>query len=79
MNFATGVVAGSALTLVGGYVVLKALRPTLREKLATIASDEVIRYAQQQGIPLGSNLSLVLKRQLMYPAIDAALDAAYLG
>lgn len=79
MSFTTGLLVGSGVTIVGGYLVLKALRPTLRERLATIASAEVIRYAQGNGLPLPNNLQTVLKVQLMYPAIDAALDAAYLG
>lgn len=80
LDKSTFFIAGIATGFVGVFVVAKILRPTIKEKAATIAAREVIRFAQANGVPLatlgiGEN---ALKTNLMYPAIDAALNEAFI-
>lgn len=73
-------VAGMGFAFVGTFIVIKAMRPTLKEKLSTIAAREIVRYGQSQNIPLatmGVNETF-LKTRLLYPAVEAAFDEAYI-
>ena len=80
MEKSTVFIAGIGTGIIGMYVVAKLLRPTIKARLSTIGAQQIIRFAQQNGVPiatLGFN-EVFLRTQLLDPAIDEALNAAYL-
>lgn len=79
MSGGTAFVLGAATGVVSVYFVAKLLRPTIRERLADISADNIARAAQGAGIPASIIPAReVMKRTLLYPAIDDALNAAWL-
>lgn len=72
--------AGMFIGVSGVFITAKLLRPTVKEKLASVAARQILLYTQSQNIPVeivGVNETF-LKSRLLYPAIDEALNAAYI-
>ena len=71
-------VLGMGAGIIGTWAVAKALRPTIKEKLAVIAARQITVAAQSAGIAGIIPPEATLKTTLLYPAIDEALRAAWI-
>lgn len=72
-------IAGMAVGFVGVYVVAKALRPTIKERLSDLAARKIIQAVQSEGIPPSIIPPYaVLRRNLIDPAVDDGLKAVWL-
>jgi hypothetical protein len=78
MQPSTAFIAGIGFTLVGGYVVLKVLKPTIVAKISDVGAREIVRFAQARGIPLdaitGQTSYSYIRTQFLDNTVSQALS-----